>query len=239
MRPSITLRISRWLTDYFRVLEALGLLFVFTGAALELLAIRDSDRQRSFFEQNVGFRTLMDETTFRAFWLKEQHLLHQPVAEPRLKDVPKPASVADRFEELANHSLDMHQMIWYRADMTNRKIAAFRRQVGMPASEELEQASKTLAMLRGAADSIRQEMKSIDGFVKFPLGRLRESEMLAESAREKTALAAQRTIEELEQRRSARSEYYFALFLLGSVLLTVGKYGNWLRERARPPRSDA
>ena len=232
-------RANPFLKQHFRLFEAAGMILIFVAAALELIAIRDSDRHRVFFEQTVQGQALLDEVTYRAFWLKEQLLLLQYPSVPRLKDFASShADITDRFEELANHSLDTYQMIWLRADAMNQRIGSFRSQVGLGESEEVSRARTNLAGLKSATEAIRKELRLEDGTLKFPITHLREGELLAASARENTMTAAGKTTTELEQRRSARSSGYFVLFLIGSFLLVAGKYGNWLRELP-PPAAQA
>jgi hypothetical protein len=231
---SVVLRSRSILQSYFRLFEAAGLAFVFTAGALELLSIRDTDRHRTFYEMNVQGQILLDEITYRAFMQKETALYLKSPDSARLSEVitGRKDAIA-RLAEVVNHSLDTYQMIWTRAEFLNVQIAEFRKRIGLPLSPELERAQTNLAGLKAATENLRDDLKEKDGTIKFPITHLIASETMAQAAREETLAAALETIKELESRRSARSQFYFSLFFLGSLTLILGKYGNWLAENRR------
>ena len=189
--------------NYFRLLEAAGLFFILLAGALELFAIRDGDRERQFFDQKVYGQILLDEVTYRAYWLKEQLLILQEPKKIRLQDVfGKRPDVIDRLEELTNFSLDIYQMVWTRSEGLLSMVEDFRTSVNLPPSIEISKAKTTLSSLRSATDSMRTEMRLEDGTFKFPVGHLMKCELLVTKAREDAIQAVGTTTAELEKRRA-------------------------------------
>jgi hypothetical protein len=97
-----------FLRTYFRLFEVAGLALVFTAGALELLAIRETDRHRAHYGQNVQAQILLDEVTYRAFLQKEAMLLLQPPSSKPLREViTSEKDTIGRLIELANQSIDL------------------------------------------------------------------------------------------------------------------------------------
>jgi hypothetical protein len=229
-------RVRELIRNHFRLFELVGIAVIATAAFLEVTSIREADRLRSSFQQRVYTQVLLDEITYRAFHATEHRLLLQsPSNIPLIETIiGNHRTQPERGEEMAQRSLDVFDVLLFRSEGLHKMIFSYRKKAKLEPSAKLASEQEKLKRIAQTSKEIRKSL-CIDkeGNFILPFGKLYSLESSTDGIRTEALDLTAEAISEVEDRRSRNAYFHMVYFSIGSILLILGKFGNWIYDRDR------
>lgn len=226
----------KWLSLHFRVIEFVGLLTMLLAGALEYRSIRVDERLTA----NLNAEVMADWSVWNIVSPMQLHWIQESAQ--RIGEEAGTATTDARAKrQIASFAYNYGTYIATAALLLNetvRTLMIFERDTGI--------VDKALAdACDAAAYRVNQNLRDLkDGLVREIAAHSRAGDLVHFVENFETSLYITRITEAsklcfvrrefdlkaLSQRKESKSNLYTAIFLFGSILLVVGKFGNWLND---------
>lgn len=229
-----------WLSTNFRIVEAAGLMVMAATAALEYRSIRSDERLLS--GQNAEL--IADWSVWTTAMPQHMHWLEYAAEQIPKQDNTLPPE-QDRGRRF-NAFLTNYVVYITTANMLLRE------QRGSLRKFELDAGLGNTKRIRDCDDAVQRVIEDTGAFSTGKLStgvstksssedlerfakNLGESSNVDHVGQAAKACAHRREydLKALAERKEHRATFYIYIFLVGSLLLGIGKYGNWLDDRDR------
>ena len=226
----------KWFSTHFRVIECAGLLIMFSTGALEYKSIRIDERLNAALNAEV----IADWSVWNIVSPMQLHWI-QESAQRIGEEVGAAKTDARAKRQLASFVYNYGTYAATAALLLNetlRTLMIFEKDTGIR--------DNTLAYLCDAAVyQVNQSISDMrDGFVKEITLHSNAGNLVHFVENFETSLYIARItdaskvcflrrefdLKALSQRKESKANLYIAIFLAGSILLVVGKFGNWLND---------
>lgn len=220
---------------HFRLIEAIGLVLVLIAGYLEVTSIRAHDRLR--LESVIAMDTEMMAFNILKRLISMEELQAFIAVYPDTRNgLPKTIQLnpleRSRWHNILAHALFNFALQYHILEVRARHIQDFRTGSGLPLSTELDDIAKAVKLERERMESEIRAVEQVDGANEK---LQRDIDMAAiqrsfDNYSVSITKIAQHSFRESNDRRGRQSKIYLTLFVIGSMLLVIGKLGNWFQD---------